>query len=422
MSQPNLHDAAGHTRMIRPRHGRVVAGVAAGLAGYLHLRVAYVRIAFVVLSLVCGFGIVLYVLLAFMTPLDGTVAVSAADRVTQRISTSEYGLRAWAVALIAAAVIVVVRSATEMRWQASFVVPAIVMAVGILLSWWQLSRYAGSERPALAQEGKAESSPVRPAMPSLIIQAVAGVIVATGGALMLVLQGLSVSDMVRSGAAAAVVLLGVALIVAPWGLRLWNELIVAREEKARETNRAEMAAHIHDSVLQTLAMIRTRAHDPVAVAQLARSQERELREWLYQGTPNPQTSLAQELRDTAAQVEDTRRTRDGESAAIDVVCVGDCQPNGRTDALMHAAREAMTNAVIHGAPPISVYMEVTERSIDVYVSDRGTGFRIEAIPSDRLGVRNSIIGRMQRIDGSVKIRSLPDGGTEVHMWVARMTS
>lgn len=446
-------------RFVRPQRGRIVAGVCAGLSSYLGVRVGYIRLAFVAASFALGFGVLLYLLLAFFAPAvpfsegtgfhrggsgwDGSgrggsarngfgsndLPPSRADLLVRKLwdarTSSSWRLGAAAFGLIAAGIFIAVAQTPFLNGRANFLIPILVVCVGILLSWWQLSRYVGLGSGARAGSGvgtgtglgSGAQSAREPSMWRFVIQAAAGVLIAAGGALMLVLQGLTVSDMIRAALAAVAVLVGAALVIAPWWLRLWNELVVAREERAREANRAEMAAHIHDSVLQTLALIRTNAGDSAQVAQLARAQERELREWLYQGTSSSQASLAQELRELAAHIEDTRRTGTGEPAVLDVVCVGDRQPDAITEVLVQAAREAMINAVAHGAAPFSVYLEVTDTTIDIYVTDRGEGFDMASIPPDRFGVRQSIIGRMERGGGSAKIRALPAGGTEVHLYM-----
>ena len=175
-----------------------------------------------------------------------------------------------------------------------------------------------------------------------------------------------------------------------------------------------MAAHIHDSVLQTLTLIQRNAHDPREVLRLARSQERELRAWLYQPKPGDDTMLAAAVRRIAAEEEDTHGVK------IEVVCVGDCELDERLVAMLHAARQAMVNAAKHsGAPVISVYAEVEPEEVTVFIRDRGKGFVLDEIPEDRMGIRQSIIGRMERNGGSAKIKTAPGEGTEVVLTMKR---
>uniref|UniRef100_UPI0020282FC5 sensor histidine kinase n=1 Tax=Actinotalea sp. C106 TaxID=2908644 RepID=UPI0020282FC5 len=203
--------------------------------------------------------------------------------------------------------------------------------------------------------------------------------------------------------------LGAALVLAPWWLRLVRELGAERAARARESERADIAAHLHDSVLQTLALIRARATDPDDVARLARAQERELRSWLYDDRTVPGTSLAAELRELVGEVEDSR------AVPVETVVVGDLVPDAGTAALLQATREALINAVVHGRPPVSLYLEVGDGQVEVFVRDHGDGFDLADVPVDRFGVRESIIGRVRRRGGTASVTSRPDRGTEVHL-------
>ena len=194
-------------------------------------------------------------------------------------------------------------------------------------------------------------------------------------------------------------LAGLAIVLAPWLHRSRSALNQARAEKVRADARADMAAHLHDSVLQTLAMIQRQADDPKAVQQLARRQERELRNWLY-GDELPEATLKAALTAAAAEVEDER------GVPVELVMVGDCDTSEAIQALVRAAREAMVNAAKHsGADKIDVYAEVDEESVEVFVRDRGHGFDVDAVAEDRMGVKGSIIDRMARHGGTATIRS-----------------
>jgi signal transduction histidine kinase len=166
---------------------------------------------------------------------------------------------------------------------------------------------------------------------------------------------------------------------------------------------------LHDSVLQTLALIRVQAGDEAAVRRLARAQERELRQWLYQDRAPSGLSLAQALKETAAEVEDLT------GAEIGVVVVGDHQPTPATSALIGATREGLVNATRHGAPPVSLYAEIGSGRAEVFIKDRGPGFDLALTPADRLGVRESIIGRMRRQGGQAEVVSKPGQGTEIRL-------
>jgi signal transduction histidine kinase len=209
-----------------------------------------------------------------------------------------------------------------------------------------------------------------------------------------------------------VVALGLGLILAPFWLRLARGLSEERNERIRSQERAEVAAHLHDSVLQTLALVQKRADDPRAVATLARRQERELRSWLS-GAPEarPDERLADALRAAAAEVEEAH------GVPVEVVTVGDRDLDDRHRALVAAAREALANAVRHSGSdePIALFVEVEDGHTEVFVRDRGQGFDPGAVPEDRRGVRESIVGRMARHGGRATVHSTPGTGTEVEL-------
>jgi signal transduction histidine kinase len=208
-------------------------------------------------------------------------------------------------------------------------------------------------------------------------------------------------------------LAGLAVVLAPWLHRSRAALNQARAEKVRADARADMAAHLHDSVLQTLALIQRHADDPKAVQQLARRQERELRTWLYGDEPK-ETTFKVALTAAGTEVEDER------GIPIEIVVVGDCEASDRVLALVRAAREAMVNAAKHsGADKIDVYAEVDEDTAEVFIRDRGVGFDLDAVGEDRMGVKGSIIDRMARHGGTATVRSSPGDGTEVRLEITR---
>jgi signal transduction histidine kinase len=218
----------------------------------------------------------------------------------------------------------------------------------------------------------------------------------------------------RFGAAIGVVAFIAAvlgLLTVPWFVRLGRSLSFERSARIREQERAELAAHLHDSVLQTLALIQKRAGDPREVAGLARRQERELRHWLLaRPQAGARESVASALERAAAEVEELHRV------PVEVVTVGDAPLTGRLEAMIGAAREAMTNAAkFASSARVDLYAEVEPERVEVFVRDRGVGFDPQAIPADRRGVRDSIIARMERHDGRAAVHSAPGAGTEVEL-------
>jgi signal transduction histidine kinase len=208
-------------------------------------------------------------------------------------------------------------------------------------------------------------------------------------------------------------LAGLGIVLAPWLYRSRTALNQARSDKVRADARADMAAHLHDSVLQTLALIQRQADDPKAVQQLARRQERELRTWLYGEEPQTET-LKVALTEAAAEVEDEW------AVPVEVVMVGDCETSEPLQVLVRATREAMVNAAKHsGADKVDVYAEVDDERVEVFVRDRGKGFDVDQVADDRMGVKGSIIHRMARHGGIATVRSEPGDGTEVRLEIPR---
>jgi signal transduction histidine kinase len=295
--------------------------------------------------------------------------------------------------------------------------PAAVAALGGLLIW-RAPPLAPRRRRGWAAHRPSEPSP--PHQPSVRIRTFGRPEVSRGGlGVALVLAG-GFAFLWASGAtrpageallAALAVLIAVALIFAPSWRRLARSLAVERTERIRSQERADVGAHLHDSVLQTLALIQRSAEDPKQVAVLARRQERELRGWLAGGGSHESgDTLAAALDVAAAEVEAAV------GGSIEVVTVGDCPLREQSGAVLAAAREAMLNAAkFAGEAPVSVYAELSGERVQVFVRDRGAGFDLDTVPPRRRGVRESILGRMRRAGGSATVRSLPGGGTEVQI-------
>jgi signal transduction histidine kinase len=248
---------------------------------------------------------------------------------------------------------------------------------------------------------------------SLVRIAVGVIMIGTAVTVFLVQNGrLSMVGDVLIALLLAVVGLGV--IAGPWVHRLSRDLNAERAERVRSQERADMAAHLHDSVLQTLALIQKQSNDPKAVATLARSQERELRAWLYDEDDNTDQTLAGAAKRAAAEVEDSH------GVPVEVVTVGDCDLTEPLSAMVRAARESMVNAAKHsGAAKIDVFVEVDGDRAEMFVRDRGQGFDVDGVPEDRLGLRHSVMSRMERHGGRATVRSDPETGTEVRLEMDR---
>jgi hypothetical protein len=244
--------------------------------------------------------------------------------------------------------------------------------------------------------------------PLFILITLAGMLLVAAGLALAFFRGQSPWDLARGAILGASLILALGVAIIPLWVRTSQDSARSKEREKREAERADMAAHLHDSVLQTLTLIRNNADNPTSVRALALGQERELRSWLYTGREEAADSLAEALREAVSALETTF------GVEVGVVTVSDTRPGPGELAMVAAASEAVSNAIRHAKPPLSVYLEVGPGGSDIYVKDCGDGFDLSQIPEDRHGVRNSIIGRMERAGGKALIRHLPSG-TEVHL-------
>jgi signal transduction histidine kinase len=366
----------------------MLGGVCDGVARHLGWQVTTVRWLTVALAVCGGAGALLYLWLWALTPLEPSS--DATDVPVRRRVPVAWLLVACAAA--AAILVLVVIGASPGNPGPLFASAGsmIVLAVGAV-AWEQFVDVTGTARPRGASAVRITAG--------VLLLAMVFITPAVGG----VRNGFELILLVITLVAGLVVLLG------PWGIRLWQELIAERTKRVREEQRAEIAAHLHDSVLQTLALIQNRAGASSEVARIARAQERELREWLYAGAGTLDSDLGTDLRDFAAALELDYPVR------IEVITVGDALERASSE-IGAAAREAMLNAARHAGGEISVYVEGSASALDVYVRDRGRGFAIEGVPEDRLGVRESIIGRMRRAGGWATVgRGVAGVGTQVQL-------
>ena len=377
--------------------GRVVAGVAAGFAREFGVDVAVVRGALVVLTFAAGLGLVLYAVGAVLSKPTPVAGSSAATPVDLR--------RTVAVALVAAGLLLVVRSTGLWLGDAVMAVVTVLVAGVVVLAMVGGDDDAGSRLSAIIAGRHARARVF-----------VGAGLLAVG----LVVVGVAdpVSGTVRVGVfAAALSIVGVALLVGPWIARLAQAASEERRQRIRSEEREAMAAHLHDSVLQTLALIQRNADDPRRTASLARQQEHELREWLFGGDTSAADTVVAAVQAMARDVEARHDVR------VDVVTVGDAPLDDSLQALVAATREACVNAATHsGAASVSLFVEVTDDAVEVFVRDRGSGFDPAATGADRRGIARSIVGRVERVGGSAGIVSSPGEGTEVQLRVPRTAS
>lgn len=415
--------------LMRPQRQRMLCGVCRGLSLHLGVSVWTIRLLFILTAFVYGAGIVAYVFLWMLVPAGDPVAAARTMALSNAQAPLSRGNAPYAAmpgdrfddpslgnaggqpgapaagmnesiaetlrhtpkpALFALAGVLLIVFGLTLRSHGisvDMIVPLVLAACGIGVSWLRFN----------AKDGQ-------------LWTMIGGVALIFGAyALYMSTTWRIWHSTLQILLPALALLAGVGLAIVPWIISLVRDLGTERALKEREEERADMTAHLHDGVLQTLALIQLHSDDPSMVFTLARQQERELREWLYQERTTSDRSVSAGLKDIAARVEDEH------GKPIEVVTVGDARPSAQTDALLDATQQALINAVTHGGEPISVYCEAKQSQIEVFVRDHGDGFDVDAIPEGRLGIRESIIGRIHRRGGTVEIVSRPQWGTEVRM-------
>ena len=388
---------------------RLAGGVAAGVAAWKGFGVNSVRIGFVLLTIVTGgFGVPFYVAGWLLIPAAGEDS-SIASRA--RSDSRGIALAAGLATLLAFLLFVV--GVFNTGWPSGWAWPQVFTVAGLALIWRNASPDEQATLQRLVEPLSAAASPARPNRRSAIRLTVAGLLV-FGGAGWLASAHQSLA-LLRPLGGAILVIAGLALLLGPWWLRIGRDLVLERQARVRAEEREEMAARIHDSVLQTLALIQRRADDPQKVVQLARLQERELRSWLFEDHgPHEDMTVTSGVRQIQQDVE----TRYG--VPVEAVTVGDCGLNENLDALLAAAREATVNAAKwSGAGVISLFAEVEPDAVSVVVRDRGKGFDPSAVPEDRKGLAESVHGRMARRGGTAVVVSDLGEGTKVTLKMPR---
>ncbi len=415
-STSQLIDGYAYRRAYRPAHGRMIGGVAQGLATHFGVGALWVRVVFVVgtwINPLVAIGI--YALLWRLLQIDerGDAKEPAGIAAATRKGLRTPGSRASSLlsdplqtaALLTLGVgVLMLNPVGGFGWGlgSGLIVPVLVGVAGLVIAWRQ------------ADETTRSTWATQPSGWAAMARLAAGIALVTLAGVFAVAQSSGMDDLLDASAMLVLAALGLALLTGPWIYRLTRELGAERTERIRTQERADVAAHLHDSVLQTLAILQKNANDPRMVQTLARRQERELREWLYGSPPSTESTLRSALDAAARQVEDDH------GVPVEIVAVGDIALTPDGDAMVRASREAIVNAAKHsGAASIDVYAEVGSGEVEVFVRDRGSGFDPDTVgdssDGNRMGIRESIVARMERHGGSAKIRSAPGDGTEVRL-------
>jgi signal transduction histidine kinase len=394
----------------RARDDRLAGGVAAGIAARTGLDVTVVRTAFVLATLLSFFGAAAYVVAWLLIPVAGEES-----NIASRATADRRGLALAAGLASLLGAVLIIASLLGAGWLGSWGWPVVVSAVGIVLIWRNAAADEQATMRQLAEPllGWTEENS-RPR--TLLRVSVAGLLLMLG--LIALLTG-HPRHVLWPLAGVVLMIAAIVVVLGPWWLRIARDLVVERQARIRAEERAEMASRVHDSVLQTLALIQRRADEPQQVVQLARAQERELRSWLFDGRApgsldSQAMTLAAGVRLIQQEVEAQHRL------AVEAVTVGDCELDDNLSALLAAAREATVNAVKwSGAEVVSIFAEVEPREVSVFVRDRGRGFDPATVPADRKGLAESVHARMARRGGSATVRSAPGEGTEVSLTMPR---
>ena len=379
----------------------LMGGVCAGIATHLGVNVWLVRAIFVGLLFLNGVGALAYALAIALIPAGNPASsqLAAPTRLAAQLNQLQGKDGRDQATTIFSGVVLLALAAILVAWSRGWLesnayLPLLIIGCGAALAWSQAEEVMHTPRSMAA-----------------IARLAAGLALAVLGVLIWLSDHTDMSGMLIGAFAALVMLSVVALVLAPLWLGVIRQLSQTQAAQARASERADIAAHLHDSVLQTLTLLRAQADDPQRVAALALSQERELRAWLYGDNHPTNENLRSEVESVSREIEQLY------GVPVDSVIVGDTPATAKTRVLTSALREALANAVRHGKPPISLYVEVSGQEVEAYVRDHGAGFDLETINPDRHGVRDSIIGRMQRHGGSATIRAR-EPGTEVCLRLA----
>jgi signal transduction histidine kinase/phage shock protein PspC (stress-responsive transcriptional regulator) len=380
-------------RFARSRDDVLISGVAGGIGERIGVDPVVVRVAFVALSAAGAIGVIAY-LVGWSLSLDPGDRRAPIRRPPTPAQDIAFGF-------VVLGTILLLRSVG--LWFGDAVgFPVLIGALGAGVVY--AGAGTGTTRRTRTLLGDVPAT--RPSFAHLIF---GGLFVVGGVTWFFLTVNRSVSGLFAIMLAVAVTAVGLSIVFGPWVYRMTNQLGHERRERVRSEARTELAAHLHDSVLQTLALIQRNAANPRKMANLARRQERELRAWLY-GSQDMDVGRFETFQQLLEEIEDAY------DVTIDTVMVGTAPLNERTEATALALLEAAKNAARHsGTTEISVYIECDDWNITAYVRDRGNGFDPDGIPDDRRGIADSIRGRVERHGGTVTITSARGDGCEVQI-------
>jgi signal transduction histidine kinase len=390
----------------RRRTGRAVAGVAGGVADHLEVKVLWVRLSFALFAALGGAGVLAYGLMWVFVPQvkrDEQVKVSRKERQQAR------GLLALGIGL---AFGIGTLSDTVSGWVAGGIG---VTLVGVALVWQEADQSTRRRASSLVfgEGGR-----------GALVRVLSGAALVMTGITLFLVSSVDLDQMQFALLSVLAALIGVAVLTVPFWLRLVRDLGEERRERIRSEERAEIAAHLHDSVLQTLALIQKQSETPREVLRLARGQERQLRGWLYgpsgYGRSGDKVDAADRMTFAESVAQSCGEVEDTFAIQVQQVVVGDCELDERLTGLVFAAREAVVNAAKHAeVSEVSVYAEVEPELVTIFVRDRGKGFDPASVPGDRHGLADSIRGRMERNGGELRLRTALGEGTEVQLHMPR---
>lgn len=395
----------------RVSEGRLAGGVAAGIAARTGFNVTLIRALFGITAVISGFGFAAYVLAWLFIP-----AAGAPSNLASKAMSDLRGLALAAVTASMLIVVLIIASILGIGLLSSFSWPVIVGAAGLVLIWRNASEPEQESlrilaRPLVEVSGAGGKSRLR------LRIAISAVLLVVG--LVTLASVHKPAQLLRPLGGVILVIGAVLLLLGPWWMRVMQRLLVERQARIRAEERADIAARVHDSVLQTLALIQRRADSPQQVVQLARAQERELRSWLFDGrAPGSMDGIETTVAGAVRRIQQEVEAQHG--VAVEVVTVGDCEIDDDLSALLAAGREATVNAAKwSGAQVVSVFAEVEPSEVSIFVRDRGKGFDPDTVPEDRKGLAESVRARMSRRGGTATIKSVIGEGTEVALTMHR---